>query len=66
MHSLLEPGVGKAGWWRYATDLFLRLNGWKFDVHPERVYKFLIGLLEGRKCDYDHLLPWIRRHLVKI
>ena len=29
----------------FATDVFLRLNGYKFQVKPEEVYSFLMGLL---------------------
>jgi len=45
----------------FATDVFLRLNGFRFRVDPDEAHQFLIGLLEGRTCDYEHLLPWIRR-----
>jgi death-on-curing protein len=45
----------------FATDVFLRLNGFRFQVDPDEAHQFLIGLLEGRQCDYAHLLPWIRR-----
>jgi len=47
----------------FATDVFLRLNGFRFRVDPDEAHQFLIGLLEGRTCDYEHLLPWIRRVL---
>lgn len=49
----------------FATDVFLRLNGWKLAVDPDKAHRFLIRLLESRTCDYDHLLPWVRRSLVK-
>lgn len=45
----------------FATDVFLRLNGFRFRVDADEAHQFLIGLLEGRQCDYAHLLPWIRR-----
>ena len=47
----------------FATDVFLRLNGWKLHVEPDKAHRFLIRLLEARTCDYDHLLPWLRRSL---
>jgi len=50
----------------FATDVFLRLNGWKLAVEPEVARAFLIGVLERRECDFDRLLPWLRaalRHL---
>jgi death-on-curing protein len=48
----------------FATDVFLRLNGWHFEVDPDDAHAFLIGLLEQRACDFDHLAPWIRRVIV--
>jgi death-on-curing protein len=50
----------------FATDAFLRLNGWKLDVDADRARTLLIGLLEAGKSDFDHLLPWIRETLVKL
>ncbi len=32
----------------FATDVFLRLNGWKIAVEPEPAHAFLIGL-RGRR-----------------
>jgi len=50
----------------FATDVFLRLNGWKLHVDPQEAHAFLIGLLEERRCDFEHLLPWIRSALVRL
>lgn len=50
----------------FATDVFLRLNGWKLQVEANKAHRFLIGLLEKRRCDFEHLLPWIRRSLVRL
>jgi death-on-curing protein len=44
----------------FATDVFLRLNGWKFQVDQQKAHTFLIGLMEQGECDFSHLLPWIR------
>ncbi len=44
----------------FATDVFLRLNGWKLDVNPDEAHAFLIGLLEKGECTFERLLPWIR------
>jgi death-on-curing protein len=48
----------------FATDVFLRLNGWRFEVDPDEAHAFLIGLLERHACDFDHLAPWIRKSIV--
>ncbi len=29
-------------------------------------YTFIVGSLEKGRCDYDHLLPWIRQYLEKL
>jgi len=47
----------------FATDVFLRLNGWKLRVEADPAHAFLIGLLERQECGFDRLLPWIREHL---
>ena len=50
----------------FATDVFLRLNGWRLDLEPRAAHAFLIGLLERGECDFSHLLPWIRKALRRI
>ena len=49
----------------FATDVFLRLNGWRLDVDDAAAHAFVIGLLETHATPYDRLLPWIRAHLRK-
>jgi death on curing protein len=44
----------------FATDVFLRLNGWRFDVAAHEAHEFLSEHLEARQCDFEHLIPWIR------
>ncbi len=50
----------------FATDVFLRLNGWKLKVEPTAAHDDLVGLLEAGQCDFEHLLSWLRNHLVKM
>jgi len=50
----------------FATDIFLRLNGWKISVDATTAYSFLIGALERNECDYEKLLPWIRGLLLEL
>jgi len=47
----------------FATDVFLRLNGWHLQVEANAAHQFLIGLLERNDCDFQRLLPWLREHL---
>lgn len=44
----------------FATDVFLRLNGWKLRVDASEAHAFLIGLLETGTADFGRLEPWIR------
>ena len=50
----------------FATDVFLRMNGYKLKVDAKNAHRFLIGLLENHRCTFDQLLPWIRKHVVKL
>jgi len=50
----------------FATDVFLRLNGYKLKVDARKAHLFLIGLLENDSCTFDNLLPWMREHAVAI
>lgn len=49
----------------FATDVFLRLNGWRIAVDADEAHVFIVGLLERGECDFDHLLPWIRETSVR-
>jgi death-on-curing protein len=49
----------------FATDVFLRLNGWRLDVDPHEAHRLIIGLLETGQADLEHLRDWIRRSLDK-
>lgn len=50
----------------FATDVFLRLNGWKLSVDPNDARTFLIELLDRGIADFEHLAPWIGRSIVRI
>ena len=44
----------------FATDVFLRLNGWRIDVDADKANALLTGLFEAGHCDFEHLYSWIR------
>lgn len=44
----------------FATDVFLRLNGWRMHVDSRAAHALLMGLLEEGNADFAHLEPWIR------
>lgn len=50
----------------FATDVFLRLNGYSFVVEAKSAHTFLLELFETDECDMAHLLPWIRRSIQPI
>jgi len=50
----------------FICDIFLRLNGWKLAVEADAAYTFIVGSLEKWTCDFDHLLPWIQQHTIRI
>jgi len=50
----------------FATDVFLRLNGYKFQLESSAAHAFLMGLFETNTCDLEHLLPWINKNIHKI
>lgn len=47
----------------FATDVFLRLNGYRLNVEASSTHRFLIDLLEKGMCNYDNLLPWVRKSI---
>lgn len=49
----------------FATDVFLRMNGWRIVVDADEAHRFLIGLLETRSADFGHLEIWLREHVRK-
>lgn len=49
----------------FATDVFLRLNGWKLQVEAKAANAFLMELFESGQCDFAHLLPWVRASVVR-
>lgn len=50
----------------FTSDIFLRLNGWKFSVDGPKAHAFLMDLFERNECNYRNLLPWIRESIVKL
>lgn len=44
----------------FATDVFLRLNGWKLAVTADDGERFIFGLLEKNDSSFEKILLWIR------
>lgn len=50
----------------FATDVFLRLNGWKLVLTADEGEQFIVGMREASDCSFEKILPWIRKHIVAI
>ncbi len=50
----------------FATDVFLRLNGYCLDVEAKSVHAFLRQLFDSNECDLQHLRPWINASITKL
>ena len=50
----------------FATDIFLRMNGWKLKVQSKATHSFLMDRFDTGTCNYEHLLPWIRSILIRV
>lgn len=49
----------------FATDVFLRMNGYKFQVEEKEAHRFLMNLFDNSSCDLEHLLPWVNTSIIK-
>jgi death-on-curing protein len=43
-----------------AADVFLRINGWRLQRPPLRIYAEMMQLFEAGTFDIAHLDPWLR------
>jgi len=50
----------------FASDVFLRLNGYKFEVDSQSAHAFLMQLFDTNSCDLKNLLPWINKNIKMI
>lgn len=50
----------------FATDIFLRLNGYRFKLEAKAAHVFLMQLFDTNSCDLEHLRPWIKDSIVEI
>lgn len=50
----------------FATDVFLRLNGWRLVVDADEAHAFLIGLLERGECRFEDSIEWVRRSVERM
>lgn len=50
----------------FATDIFLRMNGYKFQVEAKMAHAFLMNLIDTNTCDLEHLHSWVINSVTKI
>ena len=48
----------------FATDVFLRMNGYKLQVEAKSAHQFLMKLFDTDSCDLKHLQPWINKNII--
>lgn len=49
----------------FATDVFLRLNGWQLSLTADEGERFIVEMLEQNDCSFDNIVPWIRENLAE-
>lgn len=47
-----------------ATDVFLRINGWRLNRAPSQIYSEMMQMFESGHFDMAHLEPWLRAFAV--
>ncbi|MGB5627847.1 MAG: type II toxin-antitoxin system death-on-curing family toxin [Woeseiaceae bacterium] len=47
----------------FATDIFLRLNGWKLLVSADEGEHFIIEMLEANDRSFEDIRKWIQAHI---
>ena len=46
----------------FATDVFLRMNGYYIDCETEEAYKFFIENLENNTFRFNNILNWLKEN----
>jgi death-on-curing protein len=62
-HAFID-GIKRAAF--FATDVFLRLNGWKLVVTAHEGEQFIVGMLDANDRSFEKILAWIREHIAAI
>ncbi len=50
----------------FATDIFLRINGYMILCDNQDAYDFIIGLLKSNQFNFENLLFWLERNVEKL
>ncbi len=46
----------------FATDIFLRMNGYFIDCKTEEAYKFYMENLENNSFNFENILNWLKEN----
>jgi death-on-curing protein len=49
-----------------ATDIFLRINGYRINCEPMIIYADMMQMFETGTFDLAHLEPWLRELVIKV
>ncbi|GJQ63927.1 MAG: death-on-curing protein [Melioribacteraceae bacterium] len=49
----------------FATDIFLRINGYKINCKPDDGHKFFIKNLEDHTFTYETIINWLSDKIIK-
>ena len=50
----------------FATDVFLRLNGWRLNVDASEAHEFILSLFGEERFSVEDLAKWVRRSATKL
>lgn len=50
----------------YATDVFLRMNGKFIECDNDEAFSFFNALFETSTFDFEHLVEWLRDHIIDL
>lgn len=50
----------------FATDIFLRINGYVIQCDNQAAFDFLMGLLKSNTFKYDNILPWLEEKIEEL
>lgn len=50
----------------FATDVFLRMNGFSIDCDNQTAYTDFMAMFESSTFDFHHLKDWLSRHIIRL
>ncbi len=50
----------------FATDVFLRLNGYCIECDNKEAYSFFIDLFETNRFNFDNLFEWLKEKVIPL